>query len=199
MYSFGQIYLEDYVSCVPSRLRNLVQQLISSKLPVLVRNRVMQGVRSDVSPESVQTNLGPSGLRASNLKDTRCYPQTGVSCRDLDTCNPLSSLSSLLCGELCSGRRVSRVLVHIVNLFASLIGQRRGSTKMSQEVAIRRQNVEFIFRLVLILDRNRISNRILSAGLMDLRLHQRAKPGCSFWYMRKQSLVHPTRCRYRSC
>ena len=45
-------------SSVPRRLRVLLEQLIPAQLPILIRNRIMQCMHPNISPEPVKPNLG---------------------------------------------------------------------------------------------------------------------------------------------
>lgn len=121
---------------VPGWLWNLLEQMESSELPILVSNRVMQGMCPDVSPETVQGYFRRCRLRTGHFEDTRGNAKTRVGGRHFDTGYPLSHLTTSLGGDLHPAVKVSRVFINSIDFSTSAIRQCCGGAEVGKEIAI---------------------------------------------------------------
>ena len=150
-------YYERYLATVgdlgiPSRLRNFIEQLGPTQLAVLVRNRIMQSMRADVSEEPVQANLEGRCLCASTFEYPSSDTQTSVSSHDLGACYPLCELSTLAGCQFCACCEITGVLlVDFVDLESRCVGQGNSSAQVSVEVAVGCEDVELVCRMLLVL------------------------------------------------
>lgn len=136
-------------SSIPSRLRNLVQELIPPKLPVLVRDGIVERVRPDVPPEAIQPDLGGRRLGASDLEDPRGHPEPRVRRDDLDAGDPLRQLAALAGRQLVALGLV--LLVHALRDQADLVREGLGRAEVGVEVAVLGEDVELVGGFLLVL------------------------------------------------
>lgn len=80
-----------------------MQKNISPQLPVLIRHRIMQRMRSDIPPVPIQAHLQRRSASPRHLEHAIAHPQCGIGAKHLDASNPFRDLSSLLC---CQGRPI---------------------------------------------------------------------------------------------
>lgn len=87
---------------VPSRLRNLIKKLESPKLSVLISNRIMQSMSTNVPEEAIQSNLLASGLGTSDFEDTSSHSQPSVGGDNLCASDPFGKLTTFTSCQSCA-------------------------------------------------------------------------------------------------
>ena len=75
---------------VPSRLGPLTQKLPRTNLTTLVSNRIVERVRPNIPPETIETVLLARRTRTKDFKYATCDSQAGVCADNLATCNQRS-------------------------------------------------------------------------------------------------------------
>lgn len=130
------------------RETHLIQQNILSNLAILVRNRIMQRVCPNISPEAVEAHLSARRTASSYFEYASGDPKRSVSRHHLGAGHPLRSLTSL---PLSDTSLLAMLLVHRRNFSSSTIGQCLSCSEMSEEVAVAFENVEFLgWRLLIV-------------------------------------------------
>jgi hypothetical protein len=71
------------ISSIPGRFWHLVQQCEPPQFPILVADRIMERVRSDISPESVQSDSRTGCSCTSHFEEPRSDSQASISCHNL--------------------------------------------------------------------------------------------------------------------
>lgn len=123
-------------SSVPRRLRVLLEQLIPSKLAVLIRHGIMQRMHPDIPPKPIKSHLGRRRLGPRHLEHSRRHPQPGISGRDLDAGDPLGDFATVLGGDLGAGCGIAGVLVQRVEFGGCFVGQGGYGAEVGVEVAV---------------------------------------------------------------
>lgn len=163
----------------------------------------MQGVRADVSPETVQTSLSGSGLGTSDLEDTAGYAETGVGGDNLDAGNPFGGFTADLGGDLGAVLEGVDILVQDVDLVAGSLGESGSSSQVSKEVTVGGEDVELILGLLLVLfdllALNRIDPERKPLESENLRRRRMARHEWICWCKRWPCQEHPRQYRCRSC
>jgi hypothetical protein len=137
---------------VPSRLRYLIKKFKSPQFTILIRNRIMQTVRTDISPIPIQTHFRARRLRTSDFKHSSSHTKTSVGRNDLGASYPFGQLTTLTGCEFDASCDVSTILrVDLINLQARLIGERNSGAEVRVEVAVCREDVEFLDCFLLVL------------------------------------------------
>ena len=83
-----------------------MQKHISPQLPILIRHRIMQRMRSDIPPVPIQAHLQRRSPSPRHLEHAIADSQRGIGAKHLDAGHPFRDLSSLLG---CQGRPVRRM------------------------------------------------------------------------------------------
>ena len=83
-----------------------MQKHIPPQLPILIRHRIMQRMRSDIPPVPIQAHLQRRSPSPRHFEHTIANPQRGIGAKHLDAGHPFRDLSSLLG---CQGRPVRRM------------------------------------------------------------------------------------------
>lgn len=102
----------------------------------------MKGVRPEISPEAIQSNLQARGTRSRDLEHTIGDPKSDISCDDLDTGDPLSNLSSFLGSQ--GGPVGSIAGMKCTELLARSVGEGFCSAEVREEVTVALENIEFV-------------------------------------------------------
>jgi hypothetical protein len=102
----------------------------------------MESMNPNISPESVQPNLGRRSPRSSHFKHTGSNPQTDIGGDNLHTGHPLGNLSTFPGSESSLVGLVAGIQPG--ELIPRTIGQCFGGTKMSKEVTISFKDIELI-------------------------------------------------------
>jgi hypothetical protein len=95
-YKFEEL---NFRSSIPRWLRNLIKQLETPQLPILIRYRVMQCMRPDIAPEPIDPKFRLGGSSTSSLKNPRGDSEAGVSGHDFGTSNFLCQFSTSTCSK----------------------------------------------------------------------------------------------------
>lgn len=82
-------------SSIPSRLGHLIQDLKPPQLPILIRHRIVQSMRPNISPKAIKSILLRRRPRTQHFKNPRRHLQTRIRRHHLRTRNPLRDFPSL--------------------------------------------------------------------------------------------------------
>lgn len=159
---------------------------------------------TNVSPEAVKPNLCGRRLCSRHFKHASRHSQAGICSSYFDAGNPFGDVSSCVCSDSCPVFQRASILINGIDFLPCLVGQSCRGSKVSEEVAIRGQNVEFVLRVLFVLfllELNIVAclSRRQKRSVGDVHHHQRAKLEWIYWCKPWLRSTHPTKCRGKSC
>lgn len=112
---------------------HLIQQRKLPHLPILIRHRIMQRMRPNISPKPIQPHLPPRRPTSSDFKNSRTNPQPFIRRHDLRTRHPLRNFSPLPLTNL----PILPILpINPRHLIARPISQRFRSAQMREKIPV---------------------------------------------------------------